>query len=1167
MMRFARHHEEIYLSSRVKRSNLRSKNAGEKDCHVANAPRNDESANKDRLALLAMTNPLKKITALLMLLVMTLLINASPSFAADCIDPPAAASLHQESVSISVSDVGTWRATGLYVNLDKFLGINWSGSGVTAKPKRYRVMYRIDPRFEFPQVFIQKYNYNTNIYESDFMRYDSGGLMDYQNNHVLDQTARMQDYIAYFNFSGRDKIEVKRNEVVNIHLIDSAEYFGAGSENNAELGGSTNRPNIIYTHSAIDDNKIIYSEIGPFCAYGMPGTGACVLGNFGTFSNNPAEITQHSILLGKIDNNTFNIEKLNLNDCPNGANGMGNDPLCYYTKGRGMEIKLGGTIIKQVQDSFINSLDGSEDFFYHKADVNGALEFDTNWQITDMFLDSAQTNIAPSFMIDWLSLGYSSYGDINSSVNGINSAFFHFGRYLMYVEVGDSTSAVTTADLGNIELEYFISTTGAAPSATDTGVAAPMNYRGDASDDGWIWVRIKSADSALAGDVDVNLASYTGSSWFSDIIFTKLVEPVRDMVQTVSITLYEGLRTNQDLINVAYALLTIYVIIYALLFLMGSVQIRVSDLMTRIVKIIIVVIMFRPESWAFFNDYVFSAFDGGLNYLMHSATGITSSADNAFGFIDPILHKYTNKTIWQLLFNQMLQIGNGMFILAIMVMIGIITFLIAIIQVVVIYIVAFIGLSILISLAPIFILLILFGRTQNMFSNWLSLLFSYMLKPTILIIFFLMVDQIMGEILVETVVRACWDTLIDLGINIEYSQRGDTVSIPIPGVPDIKSYQPQLAAMDTPQDYLSPADNFMSILSASFLFYILSKMVKGLIDYADQITSYLTNVNPDVAPGKREGIGGGSGSGGKVLASMKGEASAITTRIKGGALAAGGAVGSGARKLRNSSYNRSLSKQEKSAADKIDYSKFRGVAGAAKSTGIMGAGDSDAKGFNDAKTEKPNRAAPTPKGKSGIMSASAKDGFKDTKSSSKPRSGAKKSKGLADKIIAKKPSGQGKIKKINKDFKEFKDAHNIGESGSGKIRKVDKEFKEFKDYKSKKDIASEKLDVRESKLIKAELDVQKEKQQLQTKINELKNIDNKDNVINAQSSGVMGTAESQGFKDADDYKNLSNEKREMNINDRSAKLRMEKQQVQVMKNEVKLLEKIKKLSGKVDDDK
>ena len=41
-----------------------------------------------------------------------------------------------------------------------------------------------------------------------------------------------------------------------------------------------------------------------------------------------------------------------------------------------------------------------------------------------------------------------------------------------------------------------------------------------------------------------------------------------------------------------------------------------------------------------------------------------------------------------------------------------------------------------ISLAPFFIILMLFEKTKSLFDNWISTLLSYVVQPTILLIFF-----------------------------------------------------------------------------------------------------------------------------------------------------------------------------------------------------------------------------------------------------------------------------------------------------------------------------------------------------------------------------------------------------------------------------------------------
>ncbi|MDC0864534.1 type IV secretion system protein [Rickettsiaceae bacterium] len=175
---------------------------------------------------------------------------------------------------------------------------------------------------------------------------------------------------------------------------------------------------------------------------------------------------------------------------------------------------------------------------------------------------------------------------------------------------------------------------------------------------------------------------------------------------------------------------------------------------------------------------------------------------------------------------------------------GVFLYFRAILEVIVSYCLAFLGLAVMISLAPFFITLILFERTKSMFDNWISIMFNYMMQPTILLIFFLLIEQIMGAQLSKIVVKACWGTLIPLVISLDLNNLGIPInfSFSLPFLPGIPFYIPQLADSNTIDSFYNSSGTFAVVATSSFLFFALCKLSNGLVDYVTLIAQYLTNV-------------------------------------------------------------------------------------------------------------------------------------------------------------------------------------------------------------------------------------------------------------------------------------------------------------------------------------
>ncbi len=755
-----------------------------------------------------------------------------------CLEAPQFSGINQSSASLNLDNSGKWIPTGTNVSEGKLLQIEWSTKGVLPRPSKYKVLYRIDPRFEEPQVFIQKYNYDQDKYISDFHHYKDGVLLNYQGVPEMTFQDRIKDYGDYFKFSDRLKIPVKKDDVINITLDQNASYFGTKSEMNTELG-SLDSLVVIYSQSPLPDNRIIYSNAQQFCTDGIKATRPEYAINCGTPGLYWDLETNTKIMEGRMDNVALNATKQNLASCPESANGKDNDPLCYYDKGRGLKLSVGGTTIKEINEKFVNSPFTGKDFFYHKSDVDGNLEFKTSWLINGMVQGYSQ------FMKDWSTI--SLYEEFLSTINDAKPSqfmnFLHFGRYLLDIEIGNAVATVSKADLDAIKVEYLILENG-VPSDSTAGTAVERTFRGNAGSSGFLWVRVVRPNDNLTGVVQLKIANYTGSTWFSDLVYGKLVKPLREKFNELSMIIYHKLISNATFQGIARTMLVLYIIIYGLVFLAGATQITVTDIVTRVLKIGVVLALFSETSWTFFSQNLFNVFIDGADSLMTAVVGVTSQAGNVFGFVDPIFDKYTNGRIWGLLFIQLLQIHTGMTFFAIITIYAILIYFRAILEVIVSYCLAFLGLAVMVSLAPFFIVLILFERTKSMFDNWLSVMFSYMIQPTILLIFFLLIDQIMGDHIAKTVVRACWGILIPIKIGLDLNNMGIPLSFSftLPFLPGIPFYVPQLETIGNITDFFSKGGTLSVLATSSLLFFALSKLAAGLVTYTTLVVQYLTNV-------------------------------------------------------------------------------------------------------------------------------------------------------------------------------------------------------------------------------------------------------------------------------------------------------------------------------------
>ncbi|WP_425362851.1 type IV secretion system protein [Candidatus Tisiphia endosymbiont of Hybos culiciformis] len=763
-----------------------------------------------------------------------------------CLEAPKFNGFQEGRISLDLAKSNIWNSTGNYVKKDKKIQFEWStrGAVVVSNLRKHLVIYRIDPRFDNPQIFIKTFNYLTNKYEAtDFQEFKA---TDPTKDYITLAFNKMQNYVDYFNFAkNRQKIRVGKGDVINITLARTGDFFSVATDEDVlktELDNNQLAVSSLYTNSNLD-NRILYSTAEKLCNVIDPSRKVeCS----GTGTNTKYRVLDKLVLVGKPLTQT-SIERMNslgVTSCPDSTNDNNNTPVCFYDQGRGMRISVSGQVIKRAAESFVYSKFLKKNFLYYKSDVAGALDFSTDWAIQGMF-----TALSKPLMSDWTTFpnlnALNFY--INSSDVDLSAGFLHFGRYIMIVEIGNGDKIISDAQQKNIEVEYTIMEDGGTPAESTVGTQITQDFSIDANQDGYLWVRVKNPNKEVMGEININYANYTGSTWFSDIVYKGAVKPITDKFHEFTMNFYEKLTRNATLQRITRAALILYVTIYALTFLAGATQITAKDLLTRFIKITLIVTLIGENSWNFFNDYLFSAFIEGTDYIMTNVSGLTSSKSNIFGFIDPIFDKYTNGRFWLLLFIQLLQIHNGLIVVAIITIYSLTLYFRAILEVIIGYVIAYIGLSVMISLAPFFIILVLFEQTKSIFDNWLSTLFSYVMQPSILLIFFLLIDQVMSEQLLKIVVRACWnpDFLpIAIGLDLTHIDIPINFSFKLPFLPGIPFFSPSVTEIDDLDALLNSTGTFLVIFTSSLLFYAYCLMAHGLVEYVTIVVSQLTNVTP-----------------------------------------------------------------------------------------------------------------------------------------------------------------------------------------------------------------------------------------------------------------------------------------------------------------------------------
>jgi type IV secretion system protein VirB6 len=251
---------------------------------------------------------------------------------------------------------------------------------------------------------------------------------------------------------------------------------------------------------------------------------------------------------------------------------------------------------------------------------------------------------------------------------------------------------------------------------------------------------------------DDNHGSYkviikSGAKEYGFNITSELIKTVRDSLKNASNKIYTSVIENNEFIKTIRALLVLFIIANAFGFIMGLTKLTVSDFVINSIKVALILTLISNNSWDFFYNKFLFVFIDGTQQLLSMTTG-NSYDKNNFHFIDEIVNMLASPEIGIKVMaalspdiskgikdvSLLLSWGSSIaFFFIILIVIVIVFVMVA--YAVILYLIALIVSSLLITVAPLFIPAILFNHSREYFMKWISQLISYMLQPVLLLTF------------------------------------------------------------------------------------------------------------------------------------------------------------------------------------------------------------------------------------------------------------------------------------------------------------------------------------------------------------------------------------------------------------------------------------------------
>ena len=302
------------------------------------------------------------------------------------------------------------------------------------------------------------------------------------------------------------------------------------------------------------------------------------------------------------------------------------------------------------------------------------------------------------------------------------------------------------------------------------------------NENGNVWLRINNHPDDYKnsfGQYRVEFLTSIDQGGFYHDVLDPFFQGFKGKIQGASeqmfknMTCYQGISGDggcTNFFNYIKGLLTLYIMIYGMMFLLGMVHISQTDLVIRVTKIGLVAGLMNGSTFEFFNNYVFDFVTGFTDDIISNMAGYSlfsgsTSVSNPFMFLDEVMTKIflSPSFIAQILALLSMGISGVIYFILIVVCLGVL--IIVLLRSIAVYLMAFMSITLLIGIAPLFLTFILFEKTFYLFDNWVKFMFRYMLEPVMLLAGIIILTQLF-TIYLDFVIgySVCWKCAIPIKI-------------------------------------------------------------------------------------------------------------------------------------------------------------------------------------------------------------------------------------------------------------------------------------------------------------------------------------------------------------------------------------------------------------------
>ncbi len=331
-------------------------------------------------------------------------------------------------------------------------------------------------------------------------------------------------------------------------------------------------------------------------------------------------------------------------------------------------------------------------------------------------------------------------------------------------------------------------------------------------------------------------------------IVSDIVAKIKQRLTGITSKTYGIVIANISFLAALQGVLTLYIVIYGILFTTGMVPMKLYDFINRLIKIGIIVMLTSPSSWTFFNGYVITFFDSltdnTILYITNAkATSVpiinsTISGLNSLSVLDSVVSKVISSKMFAALLAAALTNAYGPFYFLLL-LLSILAFLKSLMTAMWVYIMSLVMKTLLYGLAPIFIPTILFQRTKHIFDGWVAQLVNATLQPILLFIFFIFFVKLLEGSL-DSILQTpiCFSQLPD-------GQRGSPFDVSFWRFMDFSTGEWKVNTKEWSLDKQFPL-SIVSVLTFFTISEIASRFNTVVIQISSQISQATTNLSAGV---------------------------------------------------------------------------------------------------------------------------------------------------------------------------------------------------------------------------------------------------------------------------------------------------------------------------------